>query len=279
MHSDTYQRDALRTRSELYRPGLIGQDELGQLLTRAIASGNLAKMLKRIVYTNKSDGSTGVGPTFSAHPMSGIPAIIPAMPDLLHAVLGILNEAGEIAGFFVNVLQSNQTDRVNLVEELGDLLWFIALGCEAVGVPLSEVMARNIAKLKVRYPEKFTTEAFENRDLDKEREAVTVSPPVVTPVVALPYLIDEDRLHRLNGDGSLCQTGMYVRAQHKHSLKFENADIIALELGSLLRWLRSRGEKNRWAESCCAMLLGHDGADVGKALDGLDGKAANPEPR
>lgn len=41
------------------------------------------------------------------------------------------------------------------------------------GVEVNEVLDKNIDKLRVRYPDKFTKEDAENRDLDSERDALS----------------------------------------------------------------------------------------------------------
>ncbi|CAB4197142.1 MazG Predicted pyrophosphatase [uncultured Caudovirales phage] len=73
--------------------------------------------------------------------------------DLLHAALGLAGEAGE----FVDCVKKHTVygqplDTNNAKEELGDLLWFIALGCKALGVSMEAVASENIAKLQKRYP-------------------------------------------------------------------------------------------------------------------------------
>ena len=45
--------------------------------------------------------------------------------------------------------------------------------CKFFKLDLYELLDRNIAKLKSRYPEKFTTENALNRDLEKEREILS----------------------------------------------------------------------------------------------------------
>ncbi len=54
-------------------------------------------------------------------------------------------------------------------------------------------------------------------------------------------------------------TGIYVRA--KDEGKWQSVDIVYLDKASLLRWLRSRGGDNKWAESVVGVLLGHDAFD------------------
>lgn len=90
-------------------------------------------------------------------------------PRLLHAGLGLATEAGE----FLDVIKrrlfyGDPESAKNLGEELGDVLWYVAIACEALDIDLGEVMRKNINKLKVRYPEKFTQENALNRDLDRE---------------------------------------------------------------------------------------------------------------
>jgi len=90
---------------------------------------------------------------------------------LLHAGMGLTTEAGE----FVDTLKKRifygkRVDRINLVEELGDLFWYIAIACDALNVSFEYVMKTNIAKLQKRFPQKFTSEDALNRDLDGERE-------------------------------------------------------------------------------------------------------------
>jgi hypothetical protein len=58
---------------------------------------------------------------------------------------------------------------VNLLEEFGDLAWYQAIGIDEAGGSLDKVLDRVIAKLRARYPEKFTSENAINRDLVKER--------------------------------------------------------------------------------------------------------------
>ena len=43
----------------------------------------------------------------------------------------------------------------------------------------------------------------------------------------------------------------------KFGEKFGNFDIGELDCDSLMRWLRSRGGYNEWAENVVAILLGH----------------------
>src|SRR5690606_9763332 len=90
-----------------------------------------------------------------------------------HGAIGIATEAGELLDALKKHLYyQRDLDIVNVREELGDVLWYVALVCNAIGVDMGQVMEANIDKLRQRYPEKFTSEAAMNRDLESERKAL-----------------------------------------------------------------------------------------------------------
>lgn len=92
--------------------------------------------------------------------------------DLLHAALGVSGEAGEFADCIKKHWAYGQTlDSQNAIEELGDLLWYVALACNALGVDMGQVAAMNIDKLRKRYPEKYADELAALR-ADKQQELV-----------------------------------------------------------------------------------------------------------
>jgi NTP pyrophosphatase (non-canonical NTP hydrolase) len=89
----------------------------------------------------------------------------------LHMALGMVTEAGEFADVYKKSLAYNKPiDYINLKEELGDMLWYIANFCTLQGWTMKEVMDINIKKLEARYPEKFTEDKAINRDLEAERK-------------------------------------------------------------------------------------------------------------
>ncbi len=90
---------------------------------------------------------------------------------LLHAGIGLATESGEfLDALKKHIFYGKPLDRTNLKEEAGDLMWYIAIALDELGSSFEEVQATNIAKLRARYPEKFTEELAENRDLKTERK-------------------------------------------------------------------------------------------------------------
>lgn len=94
-------------------------------------------------------------------------------PDLMHAAIGLATESGELLDAIKKcVFYGKPLDVVNVKEELGDLLWYLAVACHATGTTIDEVGSLNIAKLKARYPDRFTEAEANERDTDHEREVL-----------------------------------------------------------------------------------------------------------
>jgi NTP pyrophosphatase (non-canonical NTP hydrolase) len=78
--------------------------------------------------------------------------------------LGIAGEAGEVADYVKKVVgHGHSLDKEVLKEELGDVLWYIAVMADMLGMKLSDVADANIAKLRERYPDGFSSERSVNR--------------------------------------------------------------------------------------------------------------------
>jgi NTP pyrophosphatase (non-canonical NTP hydrolase) len=93
------------------------------------------------------------------------------MIDMNHAILGMFTEGAECADAFKRFLfYGTELDRVNLKEEVGDVMYYVQLLCQSGGFTLEEAMDSNEAKLNKRYGDKFSEDAAVNRDTDAERE-------------------------------------------------------------------------------------------------------------
>ena len=72
-----------------------------------------------------------------------------------HALHGMAGEVGELHSLYQKVYQGHKFDEEHAKKELGDLMWFVAEYCTAMGWFLEDVMQINIDKLKARFPEGF----------------------------------------------------------------------------------------------------------------------------
>ena len=78
---------------------------------------------------------------------------------LINGVMGLCGEAGEAIDIVKKHLaQGHALDRDGLIRELGDVAWYLAETATALDVDLEDVLARNIEKLKRRYPAGFDAE-------------------------------------------------------------------------------------------------------------------------
>lgn len=95
-------------------------------------------------------------------------------PKFIHAALGIAGEAGEVVDIVKKVEMYNKPlNHDHLIEELGDLLWYVNLMIQAAGSTWGEVFERNIAKLEARYPDKvFNRDQAINRNKEAEQAAM-----------------------------------------------------------------------------------------------------------
>lgn len=71
---------------------------------------------------------------------------------IYYVVLGLASEAGEVAGKLKKALRDNggQVDtriRSMMLDELGDVLWYVAQVCEELGFPMGAVARMNLNKL------------------------------------------------------------------------------------------------------------------------------------
>ncbi len=75
--------------------------------------------------------------------------------DLLHWVLGINGESGEIAEKVKKIIrdksgQVSAEDKTELAKEIGDVLWYLAVFADQLGMKLDDIAKQNLDKLQSR---------------------------------------------------------------------------------------------------------------------------------
>ena len=85
--------------------------------------------------------------------------------------MGLAGEAGEVCDTLKKVVHHGRAlDRAKVVEEMGDVLWYLAHLANVLGVTLDDVAQANIVKLRKRYPNGFTTaDSIARRDEEPAR--------------------------------------------------------------------------------------------------------------
>jgi NTP pyrophosphatase (non-canonical NTP hydrolase) len=80
------------------------------------------------------------------------------------AALGLVGEAAEVSEKVKKHLgHGHELDTLAMLEELGDVLWYIAELTSLLGSEMGVVAGMNVAKLRARYPDGFSEEASRER--------------------------------------------------------------------------------------------------------------------
>lgn len=87
-----------------------------------------------------------------------------SLPRVLNGALGLCGEAGEFADILKkHYYQGHDLDEGHLAKELGDILWYVAVAADALGIDLDTIAEMNVLKLRDRYPDGFDTERSQHR--------------------------------------------------------------------------------------------------------------------
>lgn len=178
-----FQQDALRTESRIEK-ATVNPALFGQALNLAIMATELMDVLKKNIFYGKPIDRRRVAETLmDAQETVGVllygesagneenTVDLPENIDtrILHGIIGKFTESGELLQALAKGLNGDNLDLVNIGEELGDDQWYNAILADAAGLDMDAVQGTVIAKLKARYPDKFTSEAAIERDLTTER--------------------------------------------------------------------------------------------------------------
>lgn len=83
---------------------------------------------------------------------------------LMVTALGLAGEAGEVADLVKkHVGHGHELDTTKVIDEIGDVLWYVSEMASALGCPLEDVALINEKKLRKRYPKGFSSAASRNR--------------------------------------------------------------------------------------------------------------------
>lgn len=180
---NAYQRDALRTKSTVdtldikHEDGTLGL--LMDLLRDVYRDGVDLDHLKANLFYGRplpEEYPADVDETASSFrelAFRGNLRLTGRDVDLLHGILGLASELSEMLQIIVTAWSTGEDmDLSHLREELGDADWFWGLMCSAVGLDPATILRSNIAKLKARFPDKFSFQAANERNLEAEKTAM-----------------------------------------------------------------------------------------------------------
>lgn len=175
MKLDQYQAEAQNTKSDKFYGNTVDRDIFISDMQRAIEALKQLDFIKKALFYNKTnpfklpvdERKLNCFALQVNHldniPQNGI--------DLIHGIIGKATEAGELLEALLGALTNpHKLDTVNVLEEVGDGLWYDAIILQAIGGSFERCAQINNEKLRARFPNKFTEADAVNRDLDKERK-------------------------------------------------------------------------------------------------------------
>ena len=64
-----------------------------------------------------------------------------------YLMLGLMNEAGEVGGAYKKEIRDRVDNTDLIIDELGDVLWYLTRLCDVYDIKISELMVDNMDKL------------------------------------------------------------------------------------------------------------------------------------
>jgi NTP pyrophosphatase (non-canonical NTP hydrolase) len=187
MNFHDYNIAALRTETVPEKLN-IGNGDLDILLNFLVSAAKIADCAKKVIAYGKQPDFLKLMPhvikassALTILSATGIAQSASTFEDeqlhevnmrVLHGAIGMFGEAGELLQAVHNQLNTGELDMVNVAEEIGDMQWYAAITADECDVRMNTILDTNIAKLTKRYPEKFSLEQSENRDLASERKVL-----------------------------------------------------------------------------------------------------------
>ena len=125
---------------------------LNNICRQVADSANSLDLVKKYAIYNKQNAASQTPVSLDEQRLYENFRPTPEQCELLHAAIGIAGEAGELLDAVrKRVFEGQPLDRENVIEELGDLCFYLEAAMQAIGVTREEIEELNTAKLSKRY--------------------------------------------------------------------------------------------------------------------------------
>jgi len=64
-----------------------------------------------------------------------------------YLMIGLMNEAGEVGGAYKKEIRDRVDNEDLIIDEMGDVLWYLTRLCDVYDIKISELMTNNMDKL------------------------------------------------------------------------------------------------------------------------------------
>lgn len=182
-----YLREADKTCSVLFNPQNVDLHNFRSALTNVAGFADEMNMMKKLFFRGKAPVDLQM-PQPKRH--ESVATVVPELASLetinvLHGLIGVITEAGEMAEVILNMLDKGEFDLVNVFEEAGDVHWYQARIMRGLHTDFEQLGRGNIDKLHGRHGSAFNVERDWNRNLNAERERLEASAPLFDTPPAL----------------------------------------------------------------------------------------------
>lgn len=169
-----YMAECDKTCSTVFRPEQVEVLDMRHILMGVAGFAEDLNLVKKLLFRGKTREELNFGPFDKpsvADIIEGLTAEgkwSPADIDTLHGAVGVITEAGEVAEYLLKFLEGKPFDKVNVMEEAGDLNWYVVRSLRGIGVTREHCDQANINKLHGRHGDAFDVFRDANRNLSAE---------------------------------------------------------------------------------------------------------------
>jgi hypothetical protein len=171
-----YATEAEKTCSIVWNPHYVDHRDFNRTLSLVIQQAENMNLFKKLFFRGKTPDEVGF--EMPSEQRSLGPLLAGCTPDeinIIHGIVGVITEAGEMAELLMAFLTGTQFDRVNALEEAGDVEWYQHRILRGIGATAEMRDRANIDKLHGRHGNAFDVFRDANRDLDAERGKLEVA--------------------------------------------------------------------------------------------------------
>lgn len=175
-----YMDEADRTCSVLFNPQNVDLLNFRKVLLNVAGFADEMNMMKKLFFRGKAPADLQMRQP-ARH--ESVATIVPEgasneVINILHGLVGVITEAGEMAEVILNMLDTGKFDLVNAFEEAGDVHWYQARILRGLHTDFERLGRGNIDKLHGRHGDAFNVERDWNRNLKVERERLETAAPL-----------------------------------------------------------------------------------------------------
>ena len=131
---------------------------------RMVLEGDLLDMVKKYVFYNKQNEASDV--LLPAKLVDKFPVLqlTKEQSELLHAASGVVTEGTELLdAISKHVFDGQPLDEDNIIEELGDLCFYLEAAMQAIKMKRADIEELNMAKLFERYKDGYSDQQAQER--------------------------------------------------------------------------------------------------------------------